>query len=91
MYALFFSKKGDQETIQEVLNRFRFYNDQELVDTYNREARMGIIGIHQQQLYLIALSEVIRERFNHNPIFFESCVTGMRGEVRLVEGKVWFE
>ena len=83
--------KGDQEAIQEDLERFRTYNDQDLVDAFNQEARMGIVGVHQQQLNLIALRQVMRERFRHSPIFFESGVMGMQGEVKLVNGKVWFK
>lgn len=91
MYALFVSREGDHKAIQEDLERFRTFGDQELVDAYNREAQIGIVGVHQQQLCLIALREVMRERFNHSPIFFESGVIGMQGEVRLVESKVWFK
>ena len=91
MYAVFISRKGDQEAIQKDFERFRSYNDQELVDAYNQEVRMGIVGVHIQQLCLIALREAMRERFNHSPILFESGVIGMQGEVRLVEGKVWFK
>ena len=83
--------EGDREIILNYIASFRGGSDQKLVEVYNREARMGIVGVRKQQLYLLALREVMRERFGHSPIFFESWILGMQGEVRLVNGKVWFQ
>ena len=91
MYALPIFREGDREIIQDYIIRFRGYRNQELVEAYNREARMGIVGVHQQQLYLYALREVMKDRFRHSPIFYESGIMGMQGEVKLVGEKVWFK
>mgnify|MGYP006284470515 FL=1 len=83
--------KGDKDVIHEYIATFRGFGDQELVDAYNREARMGIVGVHRQMLYLIALREVMKERFHHSPIYVESNIMGMQGEVQLVDGKLCFK
>ena len=91
MYAIPIFREGDREVINDYIEKFQGYSDQKLVDAYNREARMGIVGVHMQQLYLLALRQVMRERFRHSPVFYESGVMGMQGEVKLVAGKIWFK
>ena len=91
MYAVPIFREVDREVIQDYIASFGEYSDQKLVDAYNREARMGIVGVHEQQLYLYAIREVMRERFRHSPVFYESGVMGMQGKVKLVNGKVWFK
>ena len=91
MKAIVIFFEGDREVILDYIASFMGDSDLKLVDAYNRETRMGIVGVRKQQLYLLALREVMRERFGHSPIFFERGILGMQGEVRLVNGKVWFQ
>ncbi len=55
MNYILISRKGDQDVINEYLTGFAQKTSKELVELYNREARIGITGIHRQALYLIAL------------------------------------
>jgi len=91
MKAIVFFREDDDKIINDYINSFMKYSDQKLVDAYNKEARCGIVGVHRQTLYLYALREVMRERFKHSTIFFESNIMGMQGEVKLIDGKVWFK
>lgn len=91
MKAILFFQEGDRDVINDYIARFETYSDEKLVSAYNREARMGIVGVRQQTLYLYALREVMRARFKSSPIFFSSNIMGMQGEVKLVDGKVWFK
>lgn len=91
MYAVFISRKGDRETVNDYIASFREYSNQKLVDAYNREARTGIVGVHEQQRYLVANRVVMRDRFRHSPVSCESGIMGIQGEVILAKGKVWFK
>ena len=55
MDFVYVNRQGDLETVNNYRKRLKKLPLSELVDTYNREARLGIVGVHQQGLYIIAL------------------------------------
>ncbi len=85
-------QKGDEKFIIEHVDAFSEYSDVKLVEAYDKETKCGIVGVKAQTLYLYALRFVLKKRFKTSPIFLSSNnILGMQGEVRLVDGKLWFK
>ena len=57
-------------------------------DDYNRQVKCGIVGVHQQALYLIAMRQEFRERFKDSPIHFQEYILSLSGPVEVVDGKM---
>ena len=78
MKHLFMPREGDKERFLNNLGHFRKKSDQELIDAYQREANIGITGVHAQALHLLALRKVMKERFGESPITLEDgCIIGL--------------
>lgn len=50
---------------------------EELVQAYNKEAKCGIVGVHMQALYLVALKEEFWERLQESPVYLLEHVLGL--------------
>lgn len=82
-------REGFKEQMQE--NRFNLekLTDEELVDAYNRQATLGIVGVYQQAVYLASMHAVFLERFNESPICIEDGNTlKLKGLVELKNHKL---
>ena len=53
---------------------FRECSDADLAKKYFKQMRMGIVGVRKQILYLIALRNVMKERFGRSPIEFDGII-----------------
>lgn len=72
-------RQGDSDIIREYIENFRKMTDAELSAAAERERKIGIVGVHRQGLYLMALNTVIRERRLQNPLYVEQdCIIGFR-------------
>jgi len=78
MKAVIFKWEGDDSIIEDYIKRFNGFSDSELIEAYKREAKMGIVGVHQQHLYLIALRKVMLERFGSSPVNYEYNLLGFK-------------
>jgi len=56
----------------------------ELVEDYNKQTRLGIVGVHQQVLYLIAMRAEFKERLKESPVYLLEYVLGLVGEIEIV-------
>jgi hypothetical protein len=39
----------------------------DLIEYYNRQQKLGMVGVRRQVLHMVALHEVFQERFGHSP------------------------
>ncbi len=51
--------------------RFEQNTDRELAELYFRQQKVGITGVRMQAYYLLALRDVLVERFGDSPIEFD--------------------
>ena len=51
MEYILINREGDAKIIADYKTSFETYTLQKLVDTYNKEAACGIVGVHRQALY----------------------------------------
>lgn len=68
MKHVFISRKGDKEFIQKKYFEFSKYQDLKLIEMYNREVNIGLVGVHAQAKHLIALHIAFQKRFGKSPI-----------------------
>lgn len=74
MKYVFISRRGDKEQFQSFFKFLKNLKDEELIKHYNREAGMGIVGVHAQAIKLLALRRVFMERFGKTPVIIEDEV-----------------
>lgn len=72
MYGhIYTSRTGDREIIINFIESFRKMEDAQLQEQSEQKKKLGILGVHQQALNLIAFNIVMKERFNDSPIIIE--------------------
>jgi len=77
-------RDGFEEQMHENRLNLEKLTDDELVDAYNRQATIGIVGVYQQAVYLASMRSVFLERFNESPIRIEDGNTlKLKGLVEL--------
>ncbi len=71
------------------INEFKKKTLSYLIDRYNGQVKIGIVGVHRQALYLFALRTVLMDKIGESPITLENdVVLGMQGEIILEEGRI---
>ncbi len=84
MEYIFIAREGDKAAVVEYKERFDKKTSQELIDDYNKQAKLGIVGVHQQALCLIGMAYSFKKRFADSPIYLtDGTVLGMKGIIRL--------
>jgi len=61
----------DQLMIKKDEYGFKKSTDKQLAERYFGQAKLGITGVRRQLLYLIALRNIMKERFGKSPIKFD--------------------
>jgi hypothetical protein len=65
------NRENDKSVIQEYGERLAKDSLEELVDTFNRQVKCGIAGVHRQALYLIALRKEFLLRLEQTPVVID--------------------
>ena len=68
---IYISRIGDREIIMNYIEYFRKMDDEQLQKESENKKKLGIVGVHQQALNLIAFNIVMKERFNDSPVTIE--------------------
>lgn len=63
--------EDDQQMIRKDEQGFKRWTDKQLAEKYFGQAKLGITGVRRQLLYLIALRNIMQERFGRSPIKFD--------------------
>lgn len=61
----------DQKIIDEYLDTMSTWSPDELVKRYQREYKLGMVGVRRQVLFMIALSHAFDRAFGYSPITLE--------------------
>jgi hypothetical protein len=82
MKGIYVSRATDQESFNKYYTDLIQESNQHLIDEYNKQAKLGFVGVHQQIVYLIALRKVMNTRFGKSPIRIENeVVVSMSGQI----------
>jgi hypothetical protein len=71
---LYISRPGDKDRIRENYASLMDISDEQLVENYNRQARLGIVGVHAQVLFLLAMNVQFMFRFGTSPLTIKDQV-----------------
>lgn len=64
---------------------------EELVESYNGQVRCGIVGVHRQALYLMALRQEFKERLKESPVYLLNHILGLAGPIEIGNGHIRIE
>jgi hypothetical protein len=84
MEYIYIRIEGDMQTLTEHVKEFGACSNEDLILSYNKQARCGITGVHSQALYLISMGHVFLKRFGKSPISLEENVLDIKGQIKLV-------
>ena len=90
MDYIFIERDGDKNTIEEYKKNALAKDTKTLVQDYNEQCRMGIVGVHEQALCLVGMSLAFKERFCESPIYLEGNTLSMKGEIEIVANKLFY-
>lgn len=83
MKYVYIARKGDRESVIKNYNYYSEVSNNELIKTYNGSVKTGIVGVHAQALFLIALRKAFLERFGKSPVTVEDkIIIGLSGKIR---------
>ena len=88
MEYIYIRRDNDEKTITDYKRNFETKTMDEIVDAYNKQVKCGIVGVHQQALYLIALKNEFKERLKESPVYLLEYVLGLVGEIKIVDGHI---
>ena len=88
MEYIYIGREKDKNSIAEYKKSFEAKTLEGLVESYNSQVKCGIVGVHQQALYLIALRQEFRERLKESPIYLLKHVLGLVGPIKVVDGNI---
>ena len=82
MEYLMIPRPGFREEVLEHYNLIKDYSDEELVERYNRQVDIGIVGVYKQAIHLLAMRLLFKERFDYSPIIIkDQIVISLSGRV----------
>lgn len=85
---IFIPRKEDIQQIKNFSNNLQNINQSELINKYNREAKVGFTGVHQQALLIIALNKQFMKRYNDAPVTIENnSILSLKGIIKTIENK----
>ena len=89
MEYLFIQRPGDKEEILELLNNFKEYSKEELIEDYNKAVEIGIVGSRAQAQKLIALNITFKTIFSSSPIKIENNILIRLTDKIELDGNNW--
>ena len=88
MEYVYIDRKDDHIVIAEDKKIFEAKTLEALVASYNSQVKCGIVGVHRQALYLIALRQEFKERLKESPVYLLEHVLGLVGPIEVVDGHI---
>lgn len=85
---LFIQRKEDLQQIINLNNSLENSNQEELINTFNREAKIGFTGVHQQAVLILALNQQFMKRYNDAPVAIKNnSILSLKGVIKTIKNK----
>jgi hypothetical protein len=85
---IFIQREGDLEKVKTNVLEFLKYSKSDLVDRYNSMVKVGIVGVHEQDIIIVALNIVFKKVFSKSPIQIEENVlVRLTDKIKLVDNQ----
>jgi hypothetical protein len=79
---LLLTQGGDREILNEEIENLSTFSNEKLVELYNAQSRLGIVGVRRQAIYLLALGVVLKKRMGEGPIYYKDNILGLKGKIK---------
>ncbi len=85
---IFIQRKEDLQQLVSLENNLNTISQEELINKFNREAKIGFTGVHKQALLILALNQQFIKRFNDAPITIENnSILSLKGVIKTIINK----
>jgi hypothetical protein len=74
MEYLFIQRIGDREAVGRIIDELNKYPKEKLIEAYNNQVRIGIVGAHAQAQRIVALNIIFNHVFKRSPIVIQDNV-----------------
>jgi hypothetical protein len=81
MEYMLFASHHDRPTIQEFIDSLMPLELGELIEKYNSQVSIGVVGVRKQALYLFALGFVFKKKTGQSPVRYDSSVLSLTGRI----------
>lgn len=79
---LLLTQGGDREILNEEIENLSTFSNEKLVELYNAQSRLGIVGVRRQAIYLLALGVILKKRMGEGPIYYKDNILGLKGKIK---------
>ena len=79
---LLLTQGGDREILNQEIENLSTFSNEKLVEIYNAQSRLGIVGVRRQAIYLLALGVVLKKRMGEGPIYYKENILGLKGKIK---------
>jgi hypothetical protein len=70
-------RPGDRKIITENIAQYRQKTNAELIESYNKQQALGLVGSWPQALMCFSLCIIFKERFGKSPVLVENFVLSL--------------
>lgn len=81
-------RPGDRKIVSENIAQYRLKTNTELIEIYNKQQALGLVGSWPQALLCFSLSIVFKERFEKSPVLVEKFVLSLTEPI-VEKGDSW--
>ena len=91
MEYLLIQKEGFKELYFNEIKKLEGSSSSELIELYNKQVEIGIVGVYRQAVYLVALRKMFLERFNQSPVHVkDNVLVSLTGKVKQKEDALYY-
>ena len=91
MEYLLIQKRGFKELFFNEVEKLQDLSNDQLINRYNKQVEIGIVGSYSQAVFLVALRKFFLERFNASPILLQdNILISLTSKVKQKRGELYF-
>ena len=84
-------REGFKEEFFAAVEGLKELSSEELVQRYNRQVEIGIVGVYKQAIGIVALRYHFRIRFNQSPVqVSNNVIISLTGKVKIVDESLYY-
>lgn len=91
MEYLLIQKEGFKELYLNEIKKLEGSSSSELIEQYNKQVDIGIVGVYRQAVFLVALRKVFKDRFNQSPVHLkDNVLVSLTSKVKHKEDALYY-
>ena len=91
MEYLLIQKEGFKELYLNEIKKLEGSSSSELIEQYNKQVEIGIVGVYRQAVFLVALRKVFKDRFNQSPVLVkDNLLVSLTARVKQKDSSLYY-